>query len=162
MQEKRDNRLYNLSSPSLPAEYLEVIRGIKIGNNTGSCGTSAFLKQKVIVTDISNDVRWADYKEIAAKYQLKTCWSYPILDRKDNVLATFACYYKEIKYPAEREENTIKRAGHILQTILESYQREHALKISNERFERAAEATSEVIWDWNLETNGVYYSGKIQ
>ena len=162
MQEKRDNRLYNLSSPSLPAEYLEVIRGIKIGNNTGSCGTSAFLKQKVIVTDISNDVRWADYKEIAAKYQLKTCWSYPILDRKDNVLATFACYYKEIKYPAEREENTIKRAGHILQTILESYQREHALKISNERFERAAEATSEVIWDWNLETNGVYYSGNMQ
>jgi PAS domain S-box-containing protein len=77
-------------------------------------------------------------------------------------MATFACYYKEIKTPSGPEENTIQRAGQILQIILESYQRERALKISNERFEYATEATSDIIWDWNLETNAVYYSGNIQ
>ncbi len=50
----------------------------------------------------------------------------------------------------------------IARDATESYQREMALKTSNERFEYAAEATSDIIWDWNLETNAVYYSGNIE
>jgi PAS domain S-box-containing protein len=37
-----------------------------------------------------------------------------------------------------------------------------ALQISNERFEYATKATSDIIWDWNLETNQVYYSGNFK
>ncbi|MDF2430441.1 MAG: hypothetical protein JWP44_72 [Mucilaginibacter sp.] len=161
IQENRGNKLFNLAAPSLPKDYLEAVDGIDIGNNQGSCGTAAFLKQKIIVTDILNDIRWEDFKDIADQYHLKTCWSYPILDSGNNVAATFAGYYLKIKSPSEREENTLKRAGHILQVILESYHREHSLKISNERFEYVTEATSDVIWDWNLETNAVYYSNNI-
>ncbi|MGZ3765977.1 MAG: PAS domain S-box protein, partial [Mucilaginibacter sp.] len=162
MLEKRGNRLFNLASPSLPGAYLEAIEGIEIGINVGSCGTAAFLKQKVVATDIANDIRWANYKEIAIQHQLRTCWSYPVLDSKNNVMATIACYYREVKAPSKLEENTLQRANSILQVILESYQRENALRISNERFEYATKATSDIIWDWNLETNEVYYSGNIR
>ncbi len=157
--EKRGNRLYNLAAPNLPALFLKAIEeGVEIGNNMGSCGTAAFLKEKVIVADISNDIRWSAYKEIVEKCDLKTCWSYPVLDGNSDVMATFAIYYKEEKVPTESEENTIQRAGHLLHVILESYNREKALKISNERFEYAAEATSDIIWDWDLITNEAYYS----
>jgi PAS domain S-box-containing protein len=162
IMEVRGTRLYNMASPSLPKDYLEAIYGIEVGNNIGSCGTAAFLKQKVIVTDIPNDIRWADYKEIAGRHQLKACWSYPVLDGQGNVVATFASYYREIKIPSQLEENTIQRAGHILSVILESYQKEHALQISNERFEYVTEATADIIWDWNLKTNGIYYSENIK
>ena len=162
--EKKGDRLFNLASPSLPKLFLKDIEGgIEIGNNMGSCGTAAFLKEKVIVPDISNDIRWSSpCKEIVGQYHFKTCWSYPILDGNSDVMATFSIYYREVKVPTESEENTIQRAGHFLQVILESYQQEKALKISNERFEYAAEATSDIIWDWNLATNEVYYSSNIQ
>jgi PAS domain S-box-containing protein len=39
---------------------------------------------------------------------------------------------------------------------------EDALKLSNERFEYAAKATSDVLWDWNLVTNEVYYSDNMK
>ncbi len=161
LQELHYNKLYNSASPSLPAAFLDAIEGIEIGKSAGSCGTAAFFKKKIIVADVQSDIRWADYKAIAAKYELKACWSQPILDDAGNVMATFACYFREIKTPSAFEEKTIQRASHLLQVILESDQREKALRISNERFEYVTEATSDIIWDWNLETNGVHYSGNM-
>jgi PAS domain S-box-containing protein len=38
----------------------------------------------------------------------------------------------------------------------------HSLKLSIERFEYVTEATSDIIWDWNLETNEVTYSANIE
>jgi len=159
--ERKQESLHNIAAPSLPIAYLEEIKTIPIRNNSGSCGTAAFLKKDVFVQNIQEDAIWQDFKEIAERYQLKACWSHPIMDSNEQVIATFACYYKEVKLPTEFEKNTINRAVNIIKLILEQFQREKALKISNERFEYATEATSDIIWDWDLETNAVYYSGNI-
>ncbi|HCQ12931.1 PAS domain S-box protein, partial [Flavobacterium sp.] len=153
---RRGNQLFNLASPSLPAAYLDAVNGVTIGDNVGSCGTAAFTRKKVIVTDIPNDFRWANYKEVVAEYGLKACWSTPILNAEGEVLATFAAYYKEVKSPSTVEENTIERASYILQVILESYLKENALKESNLRYEYVTKATSDAIWDWDFENNKVY------
>jgi PAS domain S-box-containing protein len=153
---RKGNQLFNLASPSLPVDYLEAINGVEIGDNVGSCGTAAFTRKKVIVTDIPNDFRWANYKEVAAEHGLKACWSTPILNAEGEVLATFAAYYKEVKSPSTVEENTIERASYILQVILESYLKENALKESNLRYEYVTKATSDAIWDWDFENNKVY------
>jgi PAS domain S-box-containing protein len=162
VQEKRGEQLFNMSSPSLPKEFLKQIDGRTIGPNVGSCGTAAFFKKKVIVTDIATDVHWSVYKGLAEKHNLKACWSNPILDRKGDVLATFACYYKEIKTPSASEENTIQRAGHLLQVILESYQREKSLKLSNQRYQYATKATNDAIWDWDLVAGTLYWGDGFQ
>jgi len=157
MQTIKNNRLYNLASPDLPKDYLAAINGVEIGNNIGSCGTAAFLKEKIIVTDIATDIRWVKYTELSAKAGLKACWSYPIFDSKNNVVATFAIYYTTIKTPTAQEENIIKRAGNILQTILESQSREAALQESNQRYLNVTKATFDAIWDWDIAANNVYW-----
>lgn len=157
MQKLQNNRLYNLASPNLPEDYLAAIYGVEIGNNVGSCGTAAFLKEKIIVTDIATDFRWAKYKELAAKAGLRACWSNPIFDAKNNVVATFAIYYRKIKTPSAQEENTINRAGNILQTLLESHQRQAALLESNQRYLNVTKATFDAIWDWDISANNVYW-----
>jgi PAS domain S-box-containing protein len=163
VQERKGDMLFNLAAaPALPRPFLETKNGIPIADNGDACGTAAFLKQKVIVSDISTGDRWKDARVIEENYDLKTCWSYPILDQNNEVIATFAVYFHEIRSPMEHEENTLLRTVQFLRLILESYVKERALKISNERFAYAAEATSDIIWDWNLETNDVYYSQNIE
>ena len=93
---------------------------------------------------------------------MRSCWSYPVLDSNNEVIATFALYSPEQRSPTKQEENTIERGVHLLHIILENHRRNRAIEISNERFEYVMEATFDVIWDWNLETNGVYYSSNMQ
>ncbi|GAB3166964.1 PAS domain-containing protein [Telluribacter humicola] len=156
--EVKNNRVYNLASPNLSPDYLNSIEGAEIGEYAGSCGTAAYLKEKVIVTDIQTDVRWTGYHDLAAKHNLEACWSHPILDANGAVIATFACYYREPKSPSVLEENTIKRTGNILRVLLESYRKEKALSESNKRYELVTRATSDAIWDWNIPEDKVYFN----
>ncbi len=123
----KNNRLYNWSSQQLPQGYNKSVEGVIIGDSNGSCGTAAYTKEKVIVTDISTDPLWNNYRELAEKYELRSCWSHPILDSKQNVLATFAIYHKTIRAMNKPEELTIERSIIILKNIIENKLSEEAL-----------------------------------
>ncbi|MGC4101982.1 sensor histidine kinase [Ferruginibacter sp.] len=162
----KDNRLYNWASPSLPERYCTAIEGVEIGDNVGSCGTAAFKKQKVIVTDIEHDTRWTDFKAFALQEGLKACWSFPVLDLKDEVLGTFAVYYKEIKTPTKEEEKTLERARNLLlvimenkiaeasmrNSIVETQRTESLLKTSVENYRYLFNNNPSSILIWDIET----------
>lgn len=152
-----NGRLFNLASPSLPKAYLDAIQGGQIGPNVGSCGTAAFQKEKVIASDLEHDPLWVDYKDIALPHGLKACWSLPIIGSNQKVLGTFAVYYKEVKEPTAVEFEVIEKARNLLQLIIENKLTEAALKLSNERYDLAASATSEAIYDIDMVHRKVYW-----
>jgi len=162
VKERKGSKLFNFAASGLPPDFWDTEDGIDTADGMGPCGVAAFSKQPLMIEDISTDERWPHAHGAAKMFGLKTCCSFPILGAGDQVMATLAVFFNEIKRPTEREENTLQRTVQFLQLIMESDQRERALKTSNERFEFAAEATSDVIWDWNLETNTVYYSHNIE
>ena len=156
----KGNRLYNWSGPSLSKEYLDAIEGVTIGENVGSCGTAAFRKEKVIVSDIEHDPLWANFREVAQKEGVKACWSFPIIDSHSSLLGTFAIYYKRAKSPSTEEENTLERAKNLLTVILENKISVEAVKSSNQKYDVVALATNDAIWDWNVDTNEVTRTGQ--
>ena len=109
-----------LSAPGLPAIYAHAIDGLPIGPDAGSCGTAIYRKEQVIVSDIDSDPLWKDHKELALKFGLRACWSFPILDAKEEVLAAFAVYYTTSKSPTPVELDIIERAANLVTIIIES------------------------------------------
>jgi PAS domain S-box-containing protein len=88
---------------SFPEEYNRAVDGVPIGPSSGSCGTAAFRKATVTVTDIATDPLWADYRSVALKHGLKSCVSVPILSsgnvpgrEKGSVIGTFALYNRAV------------------------------------------------------------------
>jgi len=160
--EKRHDKLFMLAAPNLPPGFWEFPDGFLIGDQNGACGTAAYSKEKVIIANMTADDRFKNYRERIVDYPLKGCWSYPVMDSNNEVMATFALYCFEARLPSQQEENTVERATHLLRIILENHRRHQALQLTNERFEYVMEATFDVIWDWNLETNSVYYSNNMQ
>ncbi len=157
IQKVYNNQIFNWISIHLPQTYLDITDGVYVGPAVGSCGTAAYLKQTVIVSDISTDHRWKDYKDIAQAHNLKSCWSIPIFDSNETIVGTFALYHQTPKSPNASEMQTIMRARNILQTIIENKAIEQNLKLSNERFEYATQATSDAIWDYDLITNTLFW-----
>jgi len=50
--------LLSTAAPSLPEFYNDAINGVEIGMGVGSCGTAAFLAERVIVEDIMTHAYW--------------------------------------------------------------------------------------------------------
>ncbi len=156
----KNNRLYNWSSPSLSKEFCSIIDGAEIGDeNKGSCGTAAFLKEKVVVSDIEKVPRWTSYLDLARMEGVKACWSFPIMDSHNEVMGTFAIYYKKVKLPTPEEENTLERAKNLLMIILENKLSVESVKSINQKYDVVAMATNDAIWDWHVDTNEVTRSG---
>lgn len=107
------------AGPSLPDEYRKAIHGLAIGPNVGSCGTAAYRKERVVVTDIQADPLWVEFRELAGRFDLAACWSEPIRSSSGSVLGTFAMYYPEPRAPTPADLGVIQAAASRAASLLE-------------------------------------------
>ncbi|HEU4952086.1 MAG TPA: PAS domain S-box protein [Holophagaceae bacterium] len=122
-------RLKHGSAPRLPEAYIRAIDGSEIGPQAGSCGTAAFEKRQVIVTDIATDLRWAAYKDLALPHGLRACWSQPIFARSGQVLGTFAIYHDTPKAPEPGDLELVQSCAGVVGLALERHRAERQLRL---------------------------------
>lgn len=121
LMDDRGMRLRTGTSRNLPKAYLEAIDNLLIGDNVGSCGTAAFLKREVIVSDIASDPLWEHYRKLALKYDLKACWSLPVLSSKGNIIGTFAAYAKEVCSPTKEKLELLRSVAKTVGIAIEKH-----------------------------------------
>jgi signal transduction histidine kinase len=131
--------LQTAAAPRLPDAYNREVDGIAPGPRAGSCGTAAFLRKPVFVSDILVDPLWSDYRHVVADFGLRACWSTPIFSDDGRVLGTFALYYDEPRTPNDRQLELIQRATHIAGIAIERKQMEEQLDALSARIERIRE-----------------------
>ncbi len=115
--------LHPLSAPSLPEHYSAALEGTPIGPMVGSCGSAAYLRTPVTVTDIEHDPRWIGFRAMALAAGVRACWSSPICDNSGRVLGTFAFYYREKRGPNEAERAIVETCVHLCVIALERHER---------------------------------------
>jgi diguanylate cyclase (GGDEF)-like protein/PAS domain S-box-containing protein len=111
--------LFHGAAPSLPPAYVELINGVEIGPSQGSCGTAAYRRETVIVTDIMQDPLWAQFRHLVEPYGYRSCWSVPILSHRGVVLGTFALYSYEARSPTDVENQLLGMAKRIAGIAIE-------------------------------------------
>jgi PAS domain S-box-containing protein len=140
-----------VSAPSMPQAYNLAIKRAKIGKKAGSCGTAAFTKKLVIVSDISKDKLWEDYRDIALKHNLKSCWSIPILSKNNIVLGTFAIYGKEVNSPSDEEIVDLNYVVNLALVAIEKAKIVAEIKKRDESYKSLVNQASDAIVTYSLE-----------
>ena len=126
-------------APSLPESYSAALRGLAIGLGAGSCGTAAFLGERVVVSDIATHPYWAPYKELAAAAGLEACWSQPIHGASGKVLGTFAIYHRTPNTPSQTDIELIEQAANISSLAIERHRAQEKLSLAAGVFTHALE-----------------------
>lgn len=147
------NRLVNWVAPSLPQSYIAAVHDMPVGDNVGSCGTAAYRKKRVIVSDIATDPKWKAQKDLALSHGLKACWSQPIIDPKGDVIAVLGIYYKKAKIPDPGELLIIDRMGALLTIIIENKQNADRARDAARMMAQGQELARFGTWQLDFETN---------
>src|SRR6202012_3874254 len=133
------------AGPSPDRDYLAAIEGGPLGPMAGSCGTAAFLAETVVAEDIVTEPRWADYRIPALRAGLRSCWSTPLLSRKQRVLGTFAIYRRTRHVPGAWERHVIARLTRSTAIALQRKRFETELGEATRRAEHASQVKSEFL-----------------
>ncbi|HET7867094.1 MAG TPA: EAL domain-containing protein, partial [Burkholderiaceae bacterium] len=117
------------------------------GPSVGSCGTAVFRGEPVIVSDIQTDPLWADYRDLAASYGLRACWSAPIFAHHqmpqgpgrrnpgawctagaESILGTFAMYASTAREPTHADLRLVDLATRIAGIAIERQKTEERIR----------------------------------
>jgi formate hydrogenlyase transcriptional activator len=130
-------RLWPLPGRRVPKGWVEAITPVIIGPLVGSCGTAAFLKQRVITSDIATEPLWSDYRDLALSHGLRASWSQPLLSKEREVLGTFAFFYAQPRSPSDSDLRLIEGAAHVAVIAIEGERSRTALEKASEEIKKS-------------------------
>jgi formate hydrogenlyase transcriptional activator len=138
------------AGPRVPRGWAEAITPLTIGPDIGSCGTAAYLKERVIISDIASDPRWSgappsQSRDVAMSYGLRAAWSEPLISKDDELLGTFAMYYGSPRTPSNRDLRLIEDAAQIALIAIEGQRSQTALRTALRELESSEREARDIV-----------------
>jgi formate hydrogenlyase transcriptional activator len=130
-----------VASPSLPG-FSAHVGPTLVGPKGASCGTAAYRRQPVYVTDILSDALWDDYRHLFKPYGIRAVWSRPLVTSEGRILGTFAILYREVRGPGGDDLQLIENASHIAGIAIERHINEEKLRLERDRLRLVLDITN--------------------
>ena len=140
-------------APSLPDFFARALVGLATGVGVASCGTAAFLGERVVVPEIATNDYWHGFRELAARAGLTACWSQPIRGSGGRILGTLAMYGGQLHQPDATEVALVESSAHLASIVIEKYQTAEKLRASEDRYRTIVENSPDPV--------GVFRDGRL-
>lgn len=152
--------LESVAGPNLPEGWTQQMAKLPIGPCAGSCGTAAYRRSAVIVSDIATDPLWdvPEHRASALAHGLRASWSSPVLSSDGKVLGTFCMYYREPRSPNASDLELIELATHLTRVAIERDRAEEALRRSESFLADGQRISHTGTWGWNVSTGKLVWS----
>jgi len=139
------------AAPSLHADYISAIDRVSISDGSGSCGTAAARRELVVVEDVERSPLWKRFAPIAVAHDLRACWSMPVFDADQELLATLAIYYRTVRTPTAEEIELIQFAALLAALVIQRHRDGERLRASEARLGAAVWGTEIGLWEYSAD-----------
>jgi len=136
--DQQSGRLQNAIAPNLPTDFKAALTGIEVSPASSCCGAAAYHKVPVIVADTHTDPLWQDVRELASQFNIRSCWSMPIMSALGEVMGTLSMTFDRSTQPATEDWRILGTAAHLAgiaierkRTAAELYQAKEAAEAAN-------------------------------
>src|ERR1700733_534829 len=143
LPDEAGKQLHCVAAPSLPG-FAAHVGPTMVGPKGASCGTAAYRREPVYVTDILTDALWDDYRHLFEPYGIRAVWSRPLLTSEGKVVGTFAILYREARSPGEADLQLIESASHIAGIAIERHINQEKLRLERDRLRLVLEITNSI------------------
>lgn len=107
------------SAPNIPPEAVAQLNQLKPGENAGSCGTAVFKGEPQYVVDTFCDIRWRHLVPFARDFNIRACWSMPVVDGENKVIGSFALSSFSKRIPSLFQKSLLGIASSLTSLILQ-------------------------------------------
>jgi len=128
-----------LIAPSIGQDGHDALANLKPGIGGGSCGNAVFSNKPQFVEDTFNDDRWSDIRHIAYDFNLRACWSMPILNEENRAIGSFALSSFEHRSPLAFHKKLLESAASIVSIILKNQFNEKRIQLFSVAMQNASE-----------------------
>jgi len=117
-----EGRLRNAAAPSLPADYLAAIDGIRPDPEVGTCAAAAATGMEVVTRSFTDCGKWRELHHLPFALGLLGAWSLPIRSLVDGrVLGTFGTYFRDVREPTDAERAAVRELATVAARALEDF-----------------------------------------
>jgi len=160
-------RMWPAAAPRMPGAFVKAISPLMIGENMASCGTAAFRKERVILSDVATDPLMSgipvELRELVLAQGLRAQWSQPLLSKDNEVLGTFGLFHGTPRSPTGRQLQLIEDAANIAVIAIEGERSQaalkkafHEIKTSEQELRDIVDAISQTIVVLSPDGRGLY------
>jgi PAS domain S-box-containing protein len=116
------------AGPSLPAELMRALEGMPIDPPLDPCGAAVHSRRVVAAPHIASDQRWQpQFRALALRHGLQSCFCTPILGRRGQALGSFAMYRRQPGDAAPSDPAMAQAAAHLASIAIERHLADLAL-----------------------------------
>ncbi len=140
--------LSKLVAPNIPEKLGNNIKTVKVGPKASCpCGQAAFLKEEVIVKNLSDEPLFEKHADLSLEGGFKACWSIPIFSSTHEILGTFALYSDRKGAPKKREIETLRDMAQLTGLAIEHHNINLNLERSGKILQKYAQTLEQRVYD---------------
>ena len=102
----------------MSTDYARAVDGFAIGPESLACGLATAIGQPVVTADVMVDSRWEPWRDLAARFDYRGCWSFPIRAVTGPVIGAMAIYWREPREVTALERELAEFTTHTASLIL--------------------------------------------
>jgi two-component system cell cycle sensor histidine kinase/response regulator CckA len=159
--ERGGSRLRCGAAPGLPDSCRQEMESLTIDEAARACGVGVFSRSRVVCHDLSGDLSWPQFREIALRHHLHACWFSPIFSVSGEMLGTFACFFRVPRSPREREIRLVEGMVYLAQMAIERQRASEERAESDRRLRLLNDNATEVIMAYDMDRRLIYVNSVV-